>query len=208
MGQKPDELENEIQELRQESDVIIDELLKRGNLASVASNASHAAGTAVRGAVSTVSSTADTVSHKTETLVHDTIETIPEPIRSRPYIAAGIASGLLSTLGAYAATMAILSRRKTPEERAAERVRATADRAGSELEHFSSRLADAVDSWRHRAEEARHTRVETRREQPGMLKRVLWVAIASGMATLGSMLFKRLTSEGWRKTMHADPQES
>jgi hypothetical protein len=207
MGQKPDELEHEIQELRQESDVIIDELLKRGNLANVANSASHAAGTAVRDAVSSVSATAETVSHRTEMLVHDTARTIPEPIRSRPYIAAGVLSGLLSTLAAYATAITILSRRKTPEEKAAERVRSTADRVGNEFDHFSHRLGAAIDTWRHRADEMRHTRVETRREQPGMLKRVMWVAIVSGMATLGSMLFKRLTSEGWRKTMHEEPPE-
>jgi hypothetical protein len=205
MGQKPDELEKEIQDLRQESDFIIDELLKRGNLVNVAHNASHAAGTAVRDAVSTVSATAETVSHRTENLVHDTAGSIPQPIRSRPYIMAGVASGLLSTLGAYATTMAILSRRKTPEEKAAERVRSTVDRMGGEFDVISHRLVDALDNWRHRVDEARHTRVEARREQPGMLKRVLWVAIASGMATLGSMVFKRLTTVGWRKAMHEEP---
>ena len=43
------------------------------------------------------------------------------------------------------------------------------------------------------------------RSEPNMLKRALWIALASGMAALGSMLFRRITAQLWQSAMHEEP---
>ena len=205
MGQKPDELEHQIEELRTETDAIVDELTRRADPSYLSRQATDRVSSVVRDAVSTVEQVGGRVSNQTDQIMNEAAANMPESIRERPYVVAGALGGLLMALSSYGVTLAILSRRRTPEEKARDRVQSTFNQAGEGLDRLGDRFGAAIEGFRQQAEDARRVRMETRREKPGMLKRVMWMAFVSGMATLGSMLFKRMSSRAWEGTMHEKP---
>ncbi len=180
MGQRPDQIEAEIEELRHETDLIVDELTRRANpqnvLQTVAARVTEGAGT----------------------LVNEAVAEAPELARRNPLLLNGAAVSGAAALGVYALSTAILGHRSGAAERELDRRPALED-LGEDLDEVVARVVE-----RAKAEQGR---VVIRRREPSMLKRVMWIALASGMAALGSMLFRRLTAQFWRSAMQEEPPE-
>ncbi len=180
MGQRPSQIEAQIDDLREETDLILDELQRRTNpqhiLQTVTSRVTNTAGT----------------------LVNEAVAEVPEVARRNPMLVNGAALSAAAALTIYALSAAVLGKRSRLAERELDRQ--------DVLKEFGEDLDEAVARAIERASVGR-TRVVIRREEPGMLKRVMWVALASGMAALGSMLFQRLTAQLWRSTMQEEPPE-
>ncbi|MHB1132704.1 MAG: DUF3618 domain-containing protein [Chloroflexota bacterium] len=194
MGEKPDEIERTIVDLRRETDTIVDELRHRANVPyvarDVAGRVGHRAETVASG-----------VSRRAELFAGELAETMPEPARSHPVIVAGAAAGLVGSLGAYTIARLARGREETLPEKANHRlqdtlhlVRDSANRYGHDLRQ----TAQALQS-------GQQVRVDFMKQEPSMLKRLAWIGLVSVMSALGSMLFKRLTTNVWKGTMHEEP---
>ncbi len=180
MGQRPSQIEAQIDDLRQETDLILDELSRRTNpqhvLQTVTSRVTDTAGT----------------------LVNEAVAEAPEIARRNPLLLNAAALSATAALTMYALSAAVLGNRNRAAERELDQ--------RNILEEFGEDLDEAVARAMERTT-AGQTRVVIRRREPGMLKRVMWIALASGMAALGSMLFQRLTAQLWRSTMREEPPE-
>lgn len=191
MGKSPDDIASEIERLRRESDIIVDELERRATLPSLA-----------RGVTSTVADRANLVVNEAATIVGDAASTVnhlaeemPEPVRQHPFAATFASVGLLAGAMGFAFSWVATMRQPTASDQAAQRVRGSLDRIS--------------DNFRGLTEQTNGIRSNVRmvavREEPSMVKRLLWVGVASVMTTLGSMLFKRMTASVWRSAMHEEP---
>ena len=200
MGKGPDDIAGEIVELRKESDVIVDELLRRASPGNVArgmtSTLTDRASTVVSEASTRVSGATMTLSRVADQVADD----ILEPIREHRMAATYAAAGILAGLAGFAISWFSVMRKPTSTDRAAQALRESRARAGDTVRSYRDRLQEL----RANAQDSR--RVTARRE-PGMVKKLLWVAMASVMTTLGSMLFKRVSASLWRTTMKENPPE-
>ena len=194
MGKGADDIAGEIVNLREESDVIVDELLRRAKLENVARGATA---TLTSRASTLVSGVTDRVGEATESIGH-MADDMPEPIRKHSMAATYTVIGALAATLGFALSWASVMRRPTASERAAERLRAAQERAQYSLSDW----LDRIEVLRHGM---RNVRVVTVREEPSMLKRAMWAGLVSLMATLGSLLFKRMTAGVWRTAMKEDP---
>ena len=194
MGQKPDQAEREIRDLRRETDVIIDELISRAN-------PSYVRRTVTDAVAHRAESVAGDVAHQAESIASEVAHAMPEPVRRNPSIVGGAALGLLATAGAFAASHVVRGRRRAGAALAAERVRKSAGRMRSSLDQVSDSLRAALVQ----AGAGRNVRVVIERGEPGMFKRLMWVGLVSVMGALGAMLFQRLTANFWRSAFHEEP---
>lgn len=202
MGKDPGKIAGEITDLREEANVLLDELLRRTNPSYMAGGIRHnlatKAGVMLDRGAALVDRGSTSVSHAAARL--------PEPVQRYPYpFIAGVVA-----LGALIGFLIARSRRPKPrtlQEKAADRLRQSRDATMEGIGYSREQLQEAVDRLR-REMWARGIgtppEAETRKEE-GMLKRVLWAGLASAMAALGSMLFKRVTETAWRGTMHEEP---
>ncbi len=184
MGKSPDDIASEIERIRRESDIIVDELLRRASLPSLA-----------RGMTSTVAERANLVAGEAATTVGHLAREMPEPMRQHPFAATYASVGLLAGVVGFVFTWVAAVRRPAASDLAAEQVRGALDRIAGNLRGWTQQ----TDGNRHRV------KMVAVREEQGMLKRLLWVGVASIMTTLGSMLFKRMTASVWRSAMHEEP---
>lgn len=194
MGKSPDDIAGEIVDLRKESDIIVDELLRRatpGNVArGMTATVTDRATSVVAGVSERVNDAAEAVSHVTQEM--------PEPIRDHPMAVTYAAVGLTAGVVGFAASMISIARRPGAKDLAARRGRRTRRAADETLRGWQGRI-------RGLRRDARDVRLVVTREEPSMVKRVLWAGLASVMATLGSLLFKRMTASMWRTTMKEEP---
>lgn len=201
MGKSPDDIAGEIVDLRKESDVIVDELLRRATPSNVArgmtSTLTERASTVVSEASTRVTGAATTVSRVADQVADD----IPEPIREHrmavTYATVGVIAGLLGFVISWYSVM----RTPTATDRAAKTLRRSRERTGQTAQTFWSRFQEG----RHNIQNARSA--TARKEAPSMVKKLLWVGMASIMTTLGSILFKRMSASIWRTTMKENPPE-
>jgi hypothetical protein len=194
MGEKPDQTEREIRDLRRETDIIIDELIRRANPSYIRHTVTDAV-TQRAGAV------ADSVAHQAETVASDVARAMPEPVRRNPSVAGGAALGLLATAGAFAVSSIMRGRRRAGAALAAERFRESTDRMRSSFDQMS----DSIRAALVQAGAGRNVRVVVERGEPGMFKRLMWIGLVSVMGALGAMLFQRLTANFWRSAFHEEP---
>lgn len=96
MGQKPDDIASEIDQLREETDVIVDELLRRASLPAVA-----------RGLT-------DTVTDAAEAAAGEATTEVPRFVRRNPVTLAGALLGVLASVGMFALSTGVLPRRRAP----------------------------------------------------------------------------------------------
>lgn len=194
MGKSPDDIAGEIVDLRKESDVIVDELLRRATPSNMARGMTA---TVTDRATSVVSGVSGRVNEAAEAMSH-AAEDMPEPIRRHPFAFTYTLVGLMAGLLGFGVTMISVLRRPTAKDRAMRQARRTRRAADARARDLSERFRDL-------GREARGVRVVVMREEPNVVKRVLWAGLASVMATLGSLLFKRLTASMWRSTMKEEP---
>ncbi len=194
MGKSPDDIAGEIVDLRKESSALIDELMRRASFQNVArgatATAAERASAVVTGMSGRVGSAAGTVTR----LADD----VPEPIRRHPMATTYAIAGLLAGALGFGLSWWAVMRRPTATERAVERWRRVRESAGRTVRNSRHRIAGIREGMGD-------VRAATAREDPGMLKRVMWAGLASVMATLGSLLFRRLTASFWRTTMREEP---
>ncbi len=196
MGKGPDDIASEIVDLRKESDVIVDELLRRAKPSNVARGMT----TTVTDRVGSVVSEAERIANEATIAASRVADDMPDPIRRHPMASTFATVGVLAGLIGFAISWFSVTRKPTATDRAVWKVRDSRDRVGSTLRDY----LDRVQGLRRNV---RDVRVVTVREEPSMVKRLLWVGMASVMATLGSMLFKRMTASLWRTTMKEPPPE-
>lgn len=122
MGQKPDDIADEIARLRAETDTIVDELLRRASLPNLA-----------KGMTSTMAGRASSIVSGAASGVSFATASIPEPVRQHPLASTFTAVGLLSTLLSFAVSSVALGRERTASERAAEQLRESRDRISESL---------------------------------------------------------------------------
>ena len=201
MGEKPDEIADQIADLRHETDVIVDELRQRANLPyvarGVAGRVSHSAETVA----GDVSRRAELLAGEVVETVGEVVDTMPEPVRAHRTLVGGALLGLVGSLGLYTVARVARGHEETLPEKANDRLqdtlhllRATATRYGHELNQTARLL-----------QSGQPMRLQIVKEEPTMLKRLAWVAMVSVMSALGSMLFRRLTTNVWKGTMHEEP---
>ena len=184
MGKSPDDIASEIERLRRESDVIVDELERRASLPRLA-----------RGMTSTVAERANLVVGDAASTVSHLADEMPEPVRQHPFAATFASVGLLAGVMGFVFSWVATMRQPAASDRATEQVRGSLNRVS---DNFRG-LTQQVDGTRS------NVKLVPVREEPSMVKRLLWVGVASVMTTLGSMLFKRMTASVWRSTMHEEP---
>ena len=191
MGKSPDDIAREIERLRRESDIIVDELERRATLPSLA-----------RGMTSTVADRANLVANEAATMVEGAASTVsrlademPEPVRQHPFAATFASVGLLAGVMGFVFSWVATIRQPAASAQATKQQRGSLDRIS--------------DNFRGLTQQTNGTHSNVRmvpvREEPSMVKRLLWVGVASVMTTLGSMLFKRMTASVWRSAMHEEP---
>lgn len=191
MGKSPDDIAGEIEGLRQESDIIVDELLRRTSIPNLAkgvtSTVADRASYVINEAAVIASGAASTVTHMADEM--------PEPVRQHRFAATLASVGLLAGLLGFALSWAALSRRQTASDRAVRRMRDGTEQVSENLRRLFRRADEA----------RREIRTVTPREESSMVKRLLWVGLASVMTALGSMLFRRMTASFWRTAMREEP---
>ncbi|MDA8218745.1 MAG: hypothetical protein M0Z94_14150 [Dehalococcoidales bacterium] len=195
MGAKPDEVVREIENLRADSDVIIDELTRRLTPSSVARN--------LRGAVTRrVEDTADTLGHEAQEVARDVADEVdratPEIVRRNPTVAAGAALGVVAGASAALATNLIRTWQEAHEPQASIRRSRLALRRAGRRNLYRLRNVDLGGAALGAVQGAEGG--ESR-----MVRRLAWVAMFSVMGALGAMLFQNLAADLWRRTTHEEP---
>ncbi len=194
MGQTPDNIAEEIADLRQETSVIVDELRHRANLGYVA-----------RGVGGRVGERAETMasdlSRRAEMLAGEVGDSLPEPVRRNSSIFGGALLGVLAALGLFTFTSIREAREPSLSDKIGDRLFDSADLAREQAARLSKNVRGAM----RQAQTTRGVRVSVAKENDGMLKRLLWIGLVSVMGALGAMLFQRMTAAAWRRTMHEEP---
>lgn len=202
MGKDPGKIAGEITDLREEANVLLDELLRRTNPSYMAGGIRHNLATRAGAMVDRGMKLVD----RSSTSASRAAASLPEPVQRNPYPFIGGVVALIALIGG----LVIQSRRPKPRtlpEKAADRLRESGAAAMEGIDYSRDQLQEAVDRlWLEMGARGigPQPAAETRKEE-GMMKRVLWAALASAMAALGSMLFKRATETAWRTTMHEEP---
>ncbi len=176
MGEKPDQIADEIRDLRHEIAAIVDELGRRANVQHAAREAAGA------------------VTQRAEAVAADVAGAMPEPVRRNPAVVGGAALGVLASVGLFTLSNLRRERELTPSELAALRARESLTRMRSLFGGVPARPAGE-----------RTLRGMVERGEPSMFKRLVWIGLVSVTGALGAMLFQRLTANFWRATFREEP---
>lgn len=197
MGKKPDDIAREIGELREETEVIVDELARRVT-----------PGYVVHNVASTVSQRAEdaagTVRARTANFADDLERSVAEPLRRNPSVVGGAAAGLLASIGAFAMASMVRGRQRSASDKARMQLEASARGVRDSL----GRLGEVARQVRSEVEKGRRVQVVVQRNEPSIPKRLIWVGLVSVMGTLGAILFQRLTAQMWRRTLNEAPPKN
>lgn len=194
MGQKPDDIAREIDALRRETDIIVDELIRRVVPSRLARGVTSEVGSTISHGAKSVAGRAGGVAQQAEEVAKDAYYSLPRPVRNYPYLVGGAVLGALAGVGAYAFNAATQRPEPSTQEMILQRLQGSLGQAGG-----------AVQDVVQQAQRDRHVWVDIDKGETGMVKRLLWVAMVSVMAAFGSMLFKRLSVNLWRGAMHEEP---